>query len=48
MDTKEFGKVKVQILKLDVEEIGNWKCIRKTCDWPDAWFERYPDLIAEL
>jgi nitroimidazol reductase NimA-like FMN-containing flavoprotein (pyridoxamine 5'-phosphate oxidase superfamily) len=47
-DTKEFGKVKVQILKLDVEELSNWKCIRKTCDWPDAWFERYPELIAGL
>jgi len=43
-DTKEFGKVKVQMLKLDVEELSNWKCVRKTCDWPDAWFERYPEL----
>ena len=48
VDKKESGKVKVQMLRLDVGEIGNWKCIRKTCDWPDAWFERYPDLIAEL
>jgi len=33
VDTKDFGKVKIQILKLDVEDIGNWKCVRKTCDW---------------
>ena len=48
VDTKEFGKVKVQMLKLDVGEISNWKCPRKTCDWPTPWFERHPDLVADL
>ncbi len=48
VETKEFGKIKTQMLKLDVGEIGNWKCLRKTCDWPTPWFERYPDLVADL
>jgi hypothetical protein len=48
IDTKEWGRVKVQILKLDAQQISNWKCPRKTCDWPMPWFERYPNLIADL
>jgi len=48
IDTKEWGRVKTQMLKMDVGEIGNWKCPRKTCDWPTPWFERYPNLIADL
>ena len=48
MDTKEFGKVKVQMLKLDVEEISNWKCPAKTCDWPTPWFEKYSNLLEDL
>ena len=48
VDIKEFGKAQVQMLKLDIGEIGNWKCPRKTCDWPTPWFERYPDLVAGL
>jgi hypothetical protein len=48
MDTKQMGKVKVQMLKLDVGEIGNWKCPAKTCDWPTPWFERYPNLVADI
>ena len=47
VDTKEFGKVKVQILKLDVEEIGNWKCTAKKCGWLTPWFTKYPSLVAE-
>ena len=46
MDTEEAGKVKVQMLKLDVGEIGNWKCPAKVCDWQQAWFEKYPNLVA--
>jgi len=48
IDTKEFGKVKAQMLKLDIEDIGNWKCIRKTCDFPTPWFETYSNLVADL
>jgi len=46
IDTKEWGEVKVQMLKLETERISNWKCPRKTCDSPTPWFERYPNLIA--
>jgi nitroimidazol reductase NimA-like FMN-containing flavoprotein (pyridoxamine 5'-phosphate oxidase superfamily) len=48
IDTKEWGSVKVQMLKLDAGQISNWKCPRKTCDWPTPWFERYPNLVAGL
>ncbi len=47
MDTKEYGKVKVQMLKLDAGQISNWKCPAKTCDWPTPWFEKYPNLLAD-
>jgi len=46
VDTKRSGKAKVQMLKLDVEEISNWKCLNKACDWPTQWFEKYPNLVA--
>lgn len=46
VETKDLGKVKVQMLKLDVENIGDWKCQRKLCDWQSAWFERHPELMA--
>jgi len=48
MDTKEMGKVKVQMLKLDVGEIVNWKCPGTSCDWQQSWFEKYPNLLAAL
>ncbi len=47
MDTKEYGKVKVQMLKLDAGQISNWKCPAKTCDWQTPWFEKYPNLLAD-
>jgi len=48
IDTKESKKVKAQMLRMDVEKIGNWKCPRsESCDWQIPWFERYPDLVAE-
>ena len=48
LDTKEYGKVKVQMLKLDVGKIGNWKCPRsKSCDWQISWFTKYPNLVAD-
>ena len=47
MDTKEYGKVKVQMLKLDAGQISNWKCPAKTCDWQHSWFETYPNLLAD-
>ena len=47
MDTKEYGKVKVQMLKLDTGQISNWKCPAKTCDWQTPWFEKYPNLLAD-
>jgi len=48
IDSKEQGKVELQRLKLDVGEIGNWKCPRKTCDWQWSWFERFPSLVEDL
>jgi len=48
MDTKEYGKVNVQMLKLDAGQISNWKCPAKTCDWQKAWFENYPNLLADI
>ncbi len=48
LDDKEFGKVKLQMLKLDIEKIGNWKCPRETCHWHEQWFRRHPELIADL
>ena len=47
VDTKRSGKAKVQMLKLDVGEIGNWKCLNKVCDWSTPWFEKYPNLVAD-
>lgn len=48
IDTNEMEKVKVRILKLDVNEMGNWRCPAQTCDWQNAWFEKFPDLLADL
>jgi nitroimidazol reductase NimA-like FMN-containing flavoprotein (pyridoxamine 5'-phosphate oxidase superfamily) len=45
---KGGGKIKIQRLRFDIEQIGNWTCPGKTCDWQSAWFERYPDLVADL
>jgi len=40
------GTFSVQMLKLDVDKIGNWNCPRSsTCDWQTAWFERFPDSL---
>ena len=49
VDTKESGKAKVQMLKLDVGEIGNWKCLKyvKKCGWSTPWFEEYPSLVSD-
>jgi len=47
VNTKKSGKAKVQMLKLDVGEIGNWKCPAKTCDWLTPWFTKYPSLVAD-
>jgi nitroimidazol reductase NimA-like FMN-containing flavoprotein (pyridoxamine 5'-phosphate oxidase superfamily) len=46
VNSKESGKVEVQILRLDVGEIGNWKCLNKICDWTEQWFEKYPHLVS--
>jgi hypothetical protein len=47
IDTKEFGRIKWQKLKMDVGEIGNWKCLNKICNWSTPWFEQYPNLILD-
>jgi len=44
----ELVKKGILMLKLDVEEISNWKCPAKTCDWPTPWFERYSSLLEDL
>lgn len=45
MNTAE-GKHKVQMLKLEVEKIGNWKCSRPKCDWRNPWFIKHPELVV--
>ena len=42
---KADRKIKLQMLKLDVEKIGNWICPSQTCDWQTPWFARYPELV---
>ena len=39
-------KVKVQMLKLDVEKIGNWMCPSQSCDWQTPWFIKHPELAG--
>jgi len=48
VDDKENGKVKLQIIKLEIEKIDNWKCPRKKCHWHDQWFVRHPELVEGL
>ena len=48
VDDKEAGKVKLQILKIDIEKISKWECPRKKCHWHDQWFVRHPDLVEGL
>ncbi len=48
LDDKEYGRVELQMLKLEVEKIGNWKCPRETCHWHEKWFKRHPELIEGL
>ncbi|MEW6143045.1 MAG: pyridoxamine 5'-phosphate oxidase family protein [Chloroflexota bacterium] len=46
--TKSGGTSPVQRLRMDIEKIGNWYCPRKSCDWQSTWFDRYPQLIADV
>jgi nitroimidazol reductase NimA-like FMN-containing flavoprotein (pyridoxamine 5'-phosphate oxidase superfamily) len=48
LDDKEMGRVKLQMIKLEVETIGNWKCPRKECHWHEQWFKRHPELVSDL
>jgi nitroimidazol reductase NimA-like FMN-containing flavoprotein (pyridoxamine 5'-phosphate oxidase superfamily) len=48
IQSKEFGAVNLAMLKLEPREISNWQCPRRTCDWRVRWFERYPELVADL
>lgn len=48
IQSKEFGAVNLALLKLEPREISNWRCPRRTCDWRVRWFERYPELVADL
>ena len=45
LQDKSIGTVQLQILKLEIDRIGNWKCPRKACLGHAPWFERYPELI---
>ena len=38
-------KVKLQILKLEMEKIGNWVCPLEECDMRPHILERRPDLL---
>jgi nitroimidazol reductase NimA-like FMN-containing flavoprotein (pyridoxamine 5'-phosphate oxidase superfamily) len=46
--SREFGQVNLKLLKLEPDIISNWRCTRKTCDWETRWYERYPELVADL
>ncbi len=48
VEDKENGNVRLQIIKLAVEQIESWKCPRKKCHWHDQWFVRHPELVADL
>ena len=48
IQSKEFGAVNLALLKLEPREIGNWQCPRRSCDWRHRWYERYPELVADL
>ncbi|RJO60175.1 hypothetical protein C4544_05965 [candidate division WS5 bacterium] len=45
-DMKKGNEVKkVQMLRLDIENIGNWICPRQVCDWRNPWYAKHPELI---
>jgi len=46
--TKGGGTAQVQRLRIDIKKIGNWYCPRKSCDYQSAWFDRYPQLVADV
>jgi nitroimidazol reductase NimA-like FMN-containing flavoprotein (pyridoxamine 5'-phosphate oxidase superfamily) len=48
IQSKEFGTLNLKILKLEPNTISNWQCPRKSCDWETRWYERYPELVADL
>jgi len=48
LEDKQFGKVQLQMLKMEIDMIGNWKCPRKECHWHEQWFKRHPDLVTGL
>jgi nitroimidazol reductase NimA-like FMN-containing flavoprotein (pyridoxamine 5'-phosphate oxidase superfamily) len=48
IETREFGPARLQMLKLDATKIGNWVCPRKKCDSRQRWYEKYPELVADL
>ncbi len=38
-------KAKLQILRMDIEKIGNWMCPAEKCDMRPHLFKREPDLL---
>jgi hypothetical protein len=48
IESREYGPVRLQMLKLSAGETSNWQCLRKRCDWQERWYERYPELTADL
>lgn len=46
--SKEFGTMNLKLLKLEPNAVSNWMCPRKSCDWKTRWYERYPELVADL
>lgn len=48
IETSSSGVIKLQMLKMDAAEIGNWVCPRQKCNWQQRWYERYPELVADL
>jgi hypothetical protein len=46
-----YGVIKTQLLKLDIEKIGDFKCpiaFGNLCKPKRMWWENYPEIVAEL
>jgi nitroimidazol reductase NimA-like FMN-containing flavoprotein (pyridoxamine 5'-phosphate oxidase superfamily) len=48
IESKEYGPVRLQMLKLEVGEISNWVCPGRKCDWQRRWYDRRPELVSDI
>jgi nitroimidazol reductase NimA-like FMN-containing flavoprotein (pyridoxamine 5'-phosphate oxidase superfamily) len=50
-EIKGYGEIKTQLLKLDIEKIGNFKCpiaFGKLCNPKSMWWENHPEIVEGL